>query len=82
MEPTIFDGDILLADTSIDHVVDNGIYVVVLSGLALVKRVHPNRDGAITLTSDNAIYPRETVPKEELADLQIAGRIMWFGRSI
>ena len=82
MEPTIYDGDILLADTSIDHVVDNGIYVVVLAGLALVKRVHPGRDGSITLISDNQLYPREVVPKADLPDLLVAGRVMWFGRRL
>lgn len=82
MEPTICDGDILLADTSIDRIIDNGIYVVVLAGLIMVKRVHPTRDGAVTLISDNPHYPDETVPADEVADLTVAGRVRWFGRSI
>lgn len=82
MEPTIYDGDVLLTDTAVDHVIDNGIYVIVHAGLVLLKRVHPTRDGAVTLISDNPIYPREMVPAAEVADLHIAGRVMWFGRSI
>ena len=82
MEPTVFDGDILLADTGLDRIVDNGIYVIVFNGLVLLKRVHPTRDGSLTLISDNPIYPRETIPASDVPDLHIAGRIMWFGRRI
>lgn len=82
MEPTIRDGDILLVDTSIDRVRDNALYVVVLGGLVLVKRVHVKRDGSLTLISDNSTFPPEDVPANETEDLSIAGRVMWFGRSI
>jgi phage repressor protein C with HTH and peptisase S24 domain len=82
MEPTIRDGDILLVDTSIDRVRDNALYVVVLGGLVLVKRVHVKRDGSLTLISDNSTFPPEDVPANETDDLSIAGRVMWFGRSI
>jgi phage repressor protein C with HTH and peptisase S24 domain len=82
MEPTIRDGDILLVDTSIDRIRDNALYVVVLGGLVLVKRVHVKRDGSLTLISDNSVFPPEDVPAGETSDLSIAGRVMWFGRSI
>jgi len=82
MEPTIRSGDILLVDTSKRRVEDNGIYVVVSGGYVLVKRVHPRRDGSMMLISDNQAYPPEDVPSHEAADFQVAGRVMWFGRSI
>ncbi|TBC64493.1 helix-turn-helix transcriptional regulator [Rhizobium ruizarguesonis] len=82
MEPTIRDGDILVVDTSITQVRDNAIYVIIYAGNVLVKRVHLKRDGSLTLISDNERYPREDVPIEEVPDLHIAGRVMWFGRSI
>jgi len=82
MEPTLRDGDVLLVDTSIHRVVDNAIYVVVLAGLVLVKRVQVRRDGALRLISDNALFEPEEIPPNEAADLHVAGRVMWFGRSI
>tara|TARA_A100001391_G_scaffold50885_1_gene30990 strand:+ start:55116 stop:55856 length:741 start_codon:yes stop_codon:yes gene_type:complete len=82
MEPTIRDGDTLLVDTSIDQVMDNGIYVVVIGGLVVVKRVHLSRDGSLTLLSENTVYPAERVPAGEVPDLIFAGRVMWFGRAI
>ena len=82
MEPTIRDGDVLLVDTSIDHVRDNTIYIVVYGGLVLVKRVHGKFDGSLVLISDNATYPPETIAAHDVPNLKVAGRVMWFGRSI
>ncbi len=82
MEPTIRDGDTLLIDTSIDRVQDNGIYIVIIGGMVVVKRVHTARDGSVSLLSENAVYPAEVVPAKEVADLIFAGRVMWFGRAI
>lgn len=82
MEPTIRDGDVLLVDTSIDRLRDNSIYIVVYDGFVLVKRVHGRVDGSIMLISDNNRYPPETVPGHEVPNIHVAGRVMWFGRSI
>lgn len=82
MEPTIRDGDMLLVDTSIRSVRDNGIYIVRHEGYVLVKRVQTGLDGSITLISDNQAYDREKVPPADVDRLKIAGRVMWFGRSI
>ena len=83
MEPTIRDGDILLGDTSIDSVIDNAIYVVVFDGRTLVKRVQLRRDGSVVLKSDNKdIFDDEAVPAAEVHSLNVAGRVMWYGRSI
>lgn len=83
MEPTIRDGDLLLVDRSIDRIVDNGIYVVVLGGMVLVKRVQVKRDGSIVLRSDNTdLYEAEHVPADEVHTLTVEGRVRWFGRTI
>ncbi|MGD9476106.1 S24 family peptidase [Shinella sp. G-2] len=82
MEPTLRDGDVVIVDTTIDQVRDNAIYVIVYAGNLLVKRVSLMRNGSVTLVSDNPRHPPETVPPDEVPDLQIAGRVMWFGRTI
>lgn len=83
MEPTIRDGDLLLIDRSIDHVMDNGIYVVVLGGYVMVKRMQIRRDGSVVLRSDNADrYDDEVVPAEDVHELIVEGRVRWFGRTI
>lgn len=82
MEPTINDGDLLLVDESINHIVDHGIYVVVYQGMVIVKRVQMRRDGTLLLKSDNARYEAEEVPKGEIEQIQVAGRVRWYGRTI
>jgi phage repressor protein C with HTH and peptisase S24 domain len=83
MEPTIRDGDVLLVDTSIDYVKDNAIYIVVFSGRTLVKRLQMLRDGSVAIKSDNKdVFDDEVVPPNEVPDIQVAGRVMWYGRSI
>ncbi len=82
MEETIRDGDVLLVDTSIDRFRDNAIYVVVYGDMVLVKRVHGRANGSLQLISDNPRYPSEEVSAGEVDLINIAGRVMWFGRSI
>lgn len=82
MEETIRDGDVLLVDTSINRVKDNAIYVVVYGDMVLVKRVHGRLNGSLQLISDNPRYPPEEVSAGEVSLLNVAGRVMWFGRSI
>lgn len=82
MEETIRDGDVLLVDTSIDRIKDNAIYIVVYGNMVLVKRVHGRLNGSLQLISDNPRYPPEEISPGEVEQLHIAGRVMWFGRSI
>ena len=84
MEPTIRNGDSLIVDTSINMAVDSAIYVVVYGGLLLVKRLFLLFDGGVVLSSDNkAVYGRdEEIPAAQLDQLHVAGRVMWFGRSV
>ncbi len=82
MEPSIRDGDLLVVDRSITTAVGNGIYIVIFGGNVLVKRINMRRDGTLVLISDNERYGQETVPADEVPDIHIAARVMWYGRSI
>jgi phage repressor protein C with HTH and peptisase S24 domain len=85
MEPTIPDGALLLVDGSIREPRDikNGaIYVIIRSGTVIVKRVQFRIDDSVVLISDNAVYERETISRQDMNDLHIAGRVVWIGRTI
>lgn len=82
MADTILDGDILLLDTGVDRIVDNAVYVIILHGAVMVKRVQLMVDGSVTVRSDNPKYEAERLAADDAAGLQIAGRIRWHGRTM
>lgn len=82
MEPTIRAGDLLLVDTGVDRFVDDAIYVVVIEGHLLVKRVQLFMGGAVTVKSDNPSYIEQTLSPDEAAGAIVAGRVRWVGRLI
>lgn len=82
MEPAVRSGDLLLVDTAVTAFRDDAIYVVVLAGKLLVKRVQSFFDGAVTIKSDNAAYVEQTIASEEVDQIQVAGRVRWIGRLI
>ncbi|ORE98668.1 putative phage repressor [Aurantimonas sp. 22II-16-19i] len=84
MMPTLADRDWVIVDTSIDSVVDEGLYAVVYGGLSLIKRIRLMRDGTVKLSSDNRDegYDDEVIPPSELPELRIAGRVRGHLRGI
>ena len=82
MEPTIRDGDLLLVDRSVEQVIDHGIYVLLVGGRMLVKRVQLRHDGSLLLRNDNPAYEIEAVPAAAVSRLTIEGRVRWFGRTV
>lgn len=82
MAPTLKDGDDIMVDHTDDaaHLRD-GIYVLHLDGVLMVKRIAmgPLR-GRFSVLSDNAHYPDWTDIDPELVD--IVGRVLWTGRRL
>lgn len=82
MEPTLSAGDDLIVDTSVRRIRAEALYVLILDGEVVVKRAQRRVNGSILITSDNERYPPEEVTPEAADKLQVAGRVVWFGRSI
>ena len=82
MVPTIRDGDMLLIDRQIDQVMDDGIYVVVVGGGVVVKRIQLRHNGSVVLKSDNTRYDEQTIPADEVPQLVVEGRVRWVGGPI
>jgi transcriptional regulator with XRE-family HTH domain len=78
MEPTISDGALLLIDED-DIRFDDGVYAFVLDDVARVKRFRKLMD-AVTLISDNPVYPPETIVGEDQAKIQMIGHVLWVGQ--
>lgn len=82
MFPTLADGDDILVDRA-DAMsgLRDGIYVIRLEELLMVKRIalSPSR-GRVTIKSDNEAYP--SWHDVDLAGVNVIGRVVWAGRKI
>ncbi len=80
MEPLIHDGDLVLIDEN-DTRIRDGVFAFLLDDEARVKRFRRTMTG-VTISSDNATYPEERLEGEDMARLNVIGRLRWFGRVI
>ena len=78
MEPLLNDGDEILVDRS-SRPFRDGIYVVRIGDVLLVKRVASAGAGQLSLLSQNPAYPPVTMARE---DMEIIGRVVWKGGRI
>lgn len=78
MEPTLRDGDEILVDRTVRGWRD-GIYVVRIDDVLLVKRLAQSAAGTIRVISDNSAYASVERPCEDVA---IVGRVVWKGGRI
>ncbi len=82
MEPTLNHDDEVLVDASDEGSrLRDGIYVLRADDALVVKRVTLKPGGRkITISSDNSAYPSwDDVDRSEI---QIVGRVIWFGRAV
>lgn len=82
MVPTLSDGDDILVDRAdAGAALRDGIYVLRVDGVVMVKRLTVGpAGGRLSITSDNPAYP--PWPKCDLADLDVVGRVVWVGRRL
>lgn len=86
MEPYIFEGDIVLIDTSSVEPVDRHVYALRRpSGEVSIKRMIQQISGAWLVRSDNpdkSTYPDEPVTDTVLHEIPILGRVIWRGGGV
>jgi len=81
MAPELKGNDVVLINKNIKEVsLGGGIYAIKWKGKILVKRLQVNpQTGTVLIKSDNPSY--ETL-ETNLDDIEIEGKIIWFGREI
>ena len=78
MEPVFPDGATLGIDTGRTDVVDGDVYAVNHNGSLRVKLIYRVDGGGLRLCSYNAEeWPEEFVGLDELAAVQVLGRVFW-----
>jgi phage repressor protein C with HTH and peptisase S24 domain len=84
MSPNINSGDDLLVDMEPSSLLF-GVYVLLLNGGLIVKRLAPKSEGTILVSSDNAIYPPDEIRNDRIQwlkgdagdNLRILGRVAY-----
>jgi len=82
MYPTIPDGAVMMVDFAMTDRRDGCIYVLAHDDTVMVKRLQLRADGSIVMISDNPLYERQTVTREEFDGLRIVGRVVWVGHTL
>lgn len=76
MEPTIWDGDSLVVDTSQVEVVDGKVYALWYEGGERVKRLYRLPGGALRIKSDNVQFDSMDLAPEHAEQVRIIGRVV------
>ncbi|MEH6756908.1 MAG: S24 family peptidase [Parasphingorhabdus sp.] len=81
MDPTLCDGDDIMVDHSAaERPLRDGIHVLRMDDVLLVKRLALLPTGKLSIRSDNSRYPNwdDVAPQ----DVNIIGRVVWTGRRL
>ncbi|MBN8290556.1 LexA family transcriptional regulator [Rhodobacter sp. NTK016B] len=81
MEPSIYDGDLVMIDRRKTHIRSGRIYAVREGDSLRIKRLELIPDAAIILRSDNPKYPPEHRTGEAMNDISLGviGEVVWSG---
>lgn len=83
MEPTLRAGDVILVDHRACRPDREGIYILRLDEMLLVKRVQALPGGVIKVSSDNAAFDSWTLKLADIdTNVAIIGRVVWSGRRL
>ncbi len=81
MQPTLNDGDDIMVDTAAAlRPVKDGIHVLRLDDVLMVKRLKKGKGGLFSVLSDNPAFPALT--DVDAKSVQIIGRVAWVGRKL
>lgn len=76
MEPTLFDKEIILVDTTHTEYLNDGVFVISSNSGMFVKRIAKKIDGSIELISDNKNYNSEIISLDEQSTISLIGRVI------
>ena len=81
MEPTLLDDDIVLLDNSKTHVGYDGLFVLRFNDTLHIKRVglSPKKNHVQIISDNRDIYPAFDM---ELPDIEVVGKVLWYGRKV
>ena len=78
-EPVLSDDDTVMVDLRRNEMRGDAMYVICWGGHLYAKRLQRQFDGAFQVISANPAYPPVLVPKNQLGELEVVGRVVWSG---
>lgn len=78
-QPELNDGDLVMYDASQPYRAP-GMYVLVLDGELVVKRLQRTKDGVAVLSSNPAFPPIDVLAEEADERVRVLGKVVWSGR--
>lgn len=78
MEPTLSKDDLLLVDKSKNDISNAGIYVIENKGSHEAKRIQRGMGDEVLISNDNSRYANMTVKKQDRAQLNIIGKVVYY----
>lgn len=83
MEPTLRAGDVILVNRQACKPDREGIYILRIGDMLLVKRLQAIPGGKVKVTSDNQAFDAWTINLADTSgDVIIVGRVVWSGRRL
>lgn len=81
MSPTLQEDDLLIVDTSHQHVQGGSLYALAIEDAILIRRLERRLGGGLRALADNERYPAQEVSAEEASQINVIGEIVWSGGS-
>lgn len=80
MEPTMYNGDVVMLDSGRTHIYDGNIYALRLDDTIMIKRLSLRPDDKIKVISDNGTEHESYMTDRK--EIHIIGQIIWYARSL
>jgi phage repressor protein C with HTH and peptisase S24 domain len=83
MEPALHAHDVVLVDRSVNELNGDGIYVLVMDGKLLIKRLQSLPGKKVSVSADNPAYKSFIISDDlDSPDLYLIGKVVWTGRKL
>lgn len=76
MEPTFYDGDVLLVDQGVNEIKYDAVYALEKGKELFIKRIQRRPDGSYVMLSDNKLYEPQPVRRQDMHEFNVRGRVV------
>jgi len=82
MSPTIHDGSLILVNIVKNELDGDGVYVIEVDGVLLLRRIQFDIRGGVLAGNDNPAYREQYLQMEHRQALNVFGQVVWAGNRL